>query len=250
MPNAIACYKWVVDESDIRVSGDLSIDLSRAKMKIGDYDRNAIEAAVRAAAAMSGKAYGLTFGEANVQKSVKEALARNLDELFWIVSDEAPKADSKATAEALAAQIRGMEDVGIVICSDGSSDMFARQTAPRVAALLDWPCVTSVVSVSIKDGSATLQRKIEAGIETVEVELPCVISVQPEVNGAPIPGLKQIMAAGKKPNEKVEAAPFEASVAVTEEKGFAMSRKNVMIEGDVDEAVSELVASLRKEGVL
>lgn len=254
MPNAVACYKWVVDEADIRVADDLSVDFSRAKKKISDYDRNAIEVAVQAAAAMGGAAIGVTFGDASVQKSVKEALARGLDEAFWVVDDKAADADGRVTAEVLAAQIKNMPDVGIVVCSDGSSDMFARQTAPRIAAILDWPCVTSVMSLEVTDGTVTARRKLESDIEVVEVAMPCVISVQPEIAEAPIPGLKQIMAAGKKPNERVEAsglgADFAAAMDVAEEKGFAMARKNVVLEGETAEVVSALIESLRKEGVL
>src|SRR5690606_6347101 len=47
MSKIVACYKWVLDESDIRINSDLSVDFSKAKGKISDYDRNAIEAAVK-----------------------------------------------------------------------------------------------------------------------------------------------------------------------------------------------------------
>jgi len=78
MPNVIACYKWVIDEADIRINQDLSVDTSRAQSKISEYDRNTIEAAVIAAKMLNGQAMGLTFGTEKSKKSTKEALSRGL----------------------------------------------------------------------------------------------------------------------------------------------------------------------------
>ncbi len=60
----VACYKWVLDEADIRVLDDLSVDMSRAKGKISDFDRSAIEAAMRVVEA-AGEGAGLT-GSGNI----------------------------------------------------------------------------------------------------------------------------------------------------------------------------------------
>ena len=58
MAKIIACYKWVTDEADIRINSEGSIDFSKAKGKISDYDKNAIEAAMQAAQSIGSIAAG------------------------------------------------------------------------------------------------------------------------------------------------------------------------------------------------
>lgn len=254
MPNVIACYKWVIDEADVRIKDNLSVDTSRAQMKISDYDRNAIQAAADAAAQLGGKVIGLSYGDARLKKSVKEALSRGLDELVWVNDANASAADSAVVSQVLAAAARTQEDVQLIVCADGSSDLFARQTAPRIAAQLDWPVVTSVSEMSVEGGVLKAERPVADGFEEVEVSLPAVVSVLPEVNEPPIPSLRQVMQAGKKPNAEVAVADLSIDAAsrssVVDAKGYVMDRKNVVLDGSDENCVSDLIAALRKEGVL
>ncbi|MEC4174834.1 electron transfer flavoprotein [Adlercreutzia sp. R7] len=254
MPNVVACYKWVMDEADVKIASDLSVDTSRAKMKISDYDRNAIQAGVEAAAALGGSLIGLSYGDDRVGKSVKDALSRGLDELVWVNDSDAGTADSARSAAVLAAAVGEMSDVALVICADGSSDQFSRQTAPRMGALMGWPVVTAVSGVSFEDGKLVAERQADAGIEVVEVALPAVIAVLPEAAEAPIPGLRQIMQASKKPSREISAAELAGAQAplasVVEERGYAMDRKNVQWDAADEGWLDNLTEALRKEGVL
>jgi len=253
MPKVVVCYKWVVDETYILQGADGSLDFSRVEHKISDYDRNAIEAGVRAAKVLEGEAAGLTFGREDSRQSLKTALSRGLDESYWVNASEASKADGAATASALAGAIARIEDVSLVICAEGASDTFARQTAPRIGALLDWPVITSVCELSLSGNTLTATRKLKDSLETLEAELPCVIAILPELNEAPIPGLKAVLAAGKKPMNEYSPEDIEADLApktkVDEIRGYVMSRKNIVIkEGSAAEKVAELMGHLRKEG--
>ena len=255
MSKIVACYKWVLDEADIRINADLSVDFSKAKGKISDYDRNAIEAAVKLAAAVGAKPVGLTFRSSKTRQSLKDALSRGLEEAFWVKAEEAENADGAVTARALAAAIKAMGDVVLVVCAEGASDTYARQTAPRIGALLDLPVVTSVLRVNIEGNTVTAVRKLDYSLETVKFELPGVISVLPEAFQPTIPGLKAVMAAGKKPVTEYDAGDLGMNPAsnreVTEVKAYAQERRNIIIEGDDAAAkVAGLVANLKKEGVL
>lgn len=255
MSKIVACYKWVLDEADIRINADLSVDFSKAKGKISDYDRNAIEAAVKLAAAVGAKPVGLTFGSSKTRQSLKDALSRGLEEAFWVKAEEAENADGAVTARALAAGIKAMGDVVLVVCAEGASDTYARQTAPRIGALLDLPVVTSVLRVNIEGNTVTAVRKLDDSLETVKFELPGVISVLPEAFQPTIPGLKAVMAAGKKPVTEYDAGDLGMNPAsnreVTEVKAYAQERRNIIIEGDDAAAkVAGLVANLKKEGGL
>jgi len=254
MPNkVVVCYKWVLDEAYIMLNADTSLDISRAEWKISDYDRNAIEAGIRAAKTLEGIAVGLTFGTAEAKSSLKTALSRGLEESYWVNAEEASDADGAVTANALAGAVSKIEDVKLVVCAEGASDTFARQTAPRIGALLDIPVITSVCELSIDGNTLKATRKLKDSLETLEVELPCVVAVLPEINEAPIPGLKAVLVAGKKPVSEYAPADIEASLAPKTRlegvRGYVMSRKNIIIkEGSAAEKVAELMGHLRKEG--
>jgi electron transfer flavoprotein beta subunit len=255
MSNIMACYKWVADEADIRIHADLSVDSSKAKGKISDYDKNAIELAVQIAGQSGNKAVGLTFGGDKTRQSLKDALSRGLEEACWVKSAEAEGADGAVTARALAAAIKAFGDVSLVICAEGASDTYARQTAPRLGALLDLPVVTSVCQLNLSGSTLTAVRKLEDCLQTVQTELPAVIAVLPEINQPTIPGLKAVMAAGKKPVTEYEAkdlgVDLNPSREVVSVQGYAQERKNILIAGEDAEAqTAELVAILKKEGVL
>lgn len=254
MAKVLVCYKWVLDEADIRVGSDLSVDLSKAKYKISDYDKNTIEAGCRAAAAMEAGTVGLSCGGAETRKSFGDALARGLDEGVWVNTEGAGLVGVQ-TGRLLAAAVRKIPEAELVLCSEGSSDDYARQTGPRLGALLDWPVISSVVSFEIADGKVTATRKLEDCMQTVTAALPAVLCVLPEAAPAPIPGLKQVMAAKKKPVAEYSAADCgvdtAAPVDVKAMRGYISERKNVIITGDTKEqAVAALVAALRKEGVV
>lgn len=256
MPKVIACYKWVVDEADLRINANWSIDVSKAKWKISEYDKNAIEAAMRAARALDGTAATLTFGAAQAKPSIKDALSRGPEEAYWVNSNLADEADGYVTAEVLAAAIAKIGDVALVICAEGASDTYARQTAPRLGAILDWPTLTSVSKMTIDTGTLIAERKLEDCVETLQVKLPAVVAVLPEINEAPLPGLKAVLAAAKKPMNEFSAEALGITELVAKSKfenikGYVMERKNITFsEGNAAQKVKELTAVLKKEGVL
>ncbi len=255
MSHIIVCYKWVLDEADIRVNADLSVDIGKAKGKISDYDKNAIEAAVRAAAALNGKAIGLTYGGSEAKLSIKDALSRGLDECYYLNGPEALKTDGAGTGRALAAAIKRINDVRMVICAEGASDTYARQTAPRIGALLNLPVVTSVSQISIQGELLTAKRTLDDCVQTVQVRLPAVVAVLPEINPGPIPGLKAVLAASKRPQFEMKTADLGIDLVplstVADIRGYVMDRKNLIFrDGDTAARGSALATALRKAGVV
>ena len=255
MTKVLVCYKWVVDEADLKIKPDLSVDFSKVSRKISDYDKNAIEAGCIAAKTLSGKAIGISCGSGETRKSFTDALARGLDEGIWVNTEEAEELDSLITARALAGVVKQQEEVCLVICAEGSSDSYARQAAPRIGAQLDWPIITSVCHMEIDGDILTATRKMDDCLQIVKTKMPAVIAVLPEVNAAPIPGLKAVMAAKKKPVKEYTVSSMainkESGLEVIETKGYVTNRKNMILSGDSNEKiVSALIGSLRKEGVL
>jgi electron transfer flavoprotein beta subunit len=258
MSNVIVCYKWVKSEEDIRITPDKSIDLSKAKGKISDYDLNAIEAARLFAEANGSEVVGLTFGAADAKPSLKEGLSRGLKKAFWVNDQAAANADGFVTATVLAASIKKIGDYNLIVCSEGAADTYAHQVGPRLGALLDVPVVSFVAGMKLADNTLTAVRKLEHSLETVECDLPVIVTVLPEIHTAPIPGLKAILDAAKKPVTQWQVGDLGLSeddlkrkTTIISFQGYTMARKNVIFkDGTAAEKVGTLVTALRKEGVL
>jgi len=257
MQKLLVCYKWVLDEQDIKIAGDLSLDTGRAKYKISDYDKNAIEEGALLAEKHGVSVEALTFGTASVKQSLKDALSRGLDKVYWIGDAASEQADAFVTANVLTAAIKKLGQYDLILCGEGSSDSYNQQTAPRLAALLGIPAITFVQKLTMADGQVVATRKLGDCIEEITVVGPAVISVLPEINKPRIPGLKQVMAASKKPSEEVkisdlgiaaeELSPKVRSLAL---KGYVMDRKKVIFkEANQADNVAKLVASLAQEGL-
>ena len=256
MPIAVACYKWVRDEDEIRIGDDLSVDLDKAHGKISMFDRSAIEAATRLAESQAEfTAVALTYGTEDTEKSLKDALSRGPEVGYWGTSPDAEASDARATAKALAAASRQIEGASIAFCAEGASDTYARQVGPRVAVELGWPVITSVLEMQVEGDSIIATRKLEDTLQKVKAPLPVVVCVLQEGFEPRAAGLKAIMAANKKPKEHVELSDLNVDPTPLAKriglKGFSMERKHIVIaEEDVALAARELAGALRKEGVL
>ncbi|MDR1320278.1 MAG: electron transfer flavoprotein subunit beta/FixA family protein [Gracilibacteraceae bacterium] len=256
MPNIVVCYKWVINEQDISVKEDtLELNCSRAKYKISDYDRNAIEAAVRLCEKYGGSVRTVSYGDENVKASLKDALSRGPAEAYWIEDPSSITADSYVTANVLAAAIGKTGAYDMVVCAEGSSDTYAQQTGARLAALLNVPAVTYAMELDWQDGNIIVKRKLADIVEILQMKGPVVISVLPEICEPRIPGLKQVLAAGKKPSTRLNVSELSLSDEqlkpknrLIKIKGAVSERKHVLIkEEDMAKNVDKLLEYLRVE---
>lgn len=207
--NIVVCCKVVPDDQDIQIAGDCTLDYSKAKPIVSVYDLNAIEIASRIAADHEGSVVSVvTVGPKSIDDSKlkKNILARGADRLHMTADDALSSTDAKVTAYALADAIAEVGQVDLVLCGDGSADDYAQQVDVQLAEKLDVPVITSVAKLEVGDGTVTATRALEDCIEIVEVSLPAVLSVSPDVAEPRIPGMRDILAAGKKPMDVVGAA--------------------------------------------
>ena len=257
MSNIVVCYKWVADEADLRFDQSGAVDLSKAAYKISEYDRNAIQAAVDIKED-GDEIVVVSYGDAGAKKSVKEALSRGADKAVLVVNDATVQADGYATSQVLAAAIADIEDVKAVIFSEGASDTYARQVGPRVAAIMDMSLVTNVAEMSIAGDKLDARRRTEDGFQKVSAQMPVAVCVLPEINVPPIPGMKAVLGAGKKPSNIIEldslgldSEKLEPKLVCKSLKQCSDERKNIMFtDGSAEEKVAVLVEALKKEGVL
>jgi electron transfer flavoprotein beta subunit len=152
MPNIVCCFKWVVDEAYIKPSSSGKIDLEWAEHKLSDYDRNAIEEAVRLQEAYGGSVTAVTVAPSDATKGIKDALSRGPEKAFFINSEELENLEPSQTSAILAQVISQQIDYDLIICGEGSSDLYAQQVGPRLAEKLGIPCIAFVKKVEIDGG--------------------------------------------------------------------------------------------------
>lgn len=251
----ITCYKCVPDEQDIAINNaDGSLDFSKADAKISQYDLNAIEAACQlkqqtadvqvVALSVGGKA--LT----NV-KGRKDVLSRGPDELVVVIDDQFEDALPQQTAAALAtaAQKSGFD---LILCGDGSSDLYAQQVGLLVGETLGIPAINGVSKIlSLADNTLIVERELEDETETLSIPLPAVVAVSTDINTPQIPSMKAILGAAKKPVQVWSPADIGLSVqesASTQRVAAPKQRERqrIIIEGDGEEQIAMFVDHLRK----
>ena len=255
MPNILVCYKWVIEENDISVDFDGDLKMREPAYKVSLYDRNAIEAAVQLSEKTEMPCIALTCGDAKAEKSRKEALCAGPDQGYAVIDDALESADSYLTATVLASAIKKIGDIDVVLCGEGSGDMYAQQVGPRIAGALGWPLVAYATEIEPCEGGLQVKRAGADGIEILKASMPIVITVAGDCNTPRIAGIKAVMGAGKKPFEVFSLADVgidgsASGLSVKQVIGNRPDRKNIRIQGDSSSIAAELVKSLIGEGVL
>ncbi len=242
--------KVVPEEQDIAVNGE-TLDVSKANPKISQFDLNALQAAVDIKEQNAdANIKVLSIGGKGLEntKVRKDILSRGADELVVISSDKFENSLPSDTAEMFK-QTASNLGFDLIICGDGSGDLFAGQTGLRVGALLDIPainCVNKIVSVDAS--KIVVQRELENEIEELEIALPALICVSTDINTPAIPGMKAILAAAKKPVNVMDSN-FDLSGVVELKEVKAPKKKDrlkVIVEGDSDEKIAEFAANFKK----
>jgi electron transfer flavoprotein beta subunit len=253
--NIIVAFKTVLDDQDIIINSDNILDASKAAQIISIYDLNAIEAAVRLAKSdADSRVIGISVGPAKAADSKlrKAVLSRGIDELILVADDVCTDYDAHQSAAALKRLVDGISAWDLIICGDGSADNYAQQTDVQLAAALGLPFVNAVQSVTAFEGYLHAQRKLEDVYELVEITLPALISVIPDIALPRIPGMKDILGAGKKPARIADAGSFGideaakvATLDIRAPKQALRHQEIIDFASDSSRAVSAFMAALR-----
>lgn len=178
--NIVVCVKQVPDSAAKVVVEDGKITWGDAPLVINPWDEYAVEAALQQAQVLGGKVTALGLGAEGETEALKHALAMGCNEAVLVADDALANADNLAAAKALAAAIRKMEDVGLVVFGKQAIDSDTGMMAAQVARLLGWPALTLVSAITELDaasGTIRVERSIEEGRQVVEGKLPAVVSV-------------------------------------------------------------------------
>ncbi len=196
----IVCLCRVPDTATRIVIGasQTTIETQGVQYIINPFDEFALEEAIRLKEKIPGSTVMvLTVGKEDAQKDLKTALAKGADEAIIIKADG--PLDSLAIARLLADTITAAGGADAVWCGKQSVEDDAAAVGPMLAAMLDIPCVTRLIGFEGDAAGFTATREVEGGRESAKGSFPCVFTADKGLNKPRQAGLKEIMAAGKKP---------------------------------------------------
>jgi electron transfer flavoprotein beta subunit len=209
----VVAVKRVVDYNvKVRPKADGSgVETANVKMSMNPFDEIAVEEAVRLKEA--GKAdeiVAVSLGVSQCQDTLRTALAMGADRGILVETDG--ELQPLAVAKLLKA-VAEREDPTVIILGKQAIDDDANQTGQMLAALLGWGQGTFASKVDVNDGAVLVTREIDGGLETVQLKLPVVITVDLRLNEPRYVKLPNIMKAKKKPLDKL--SPDELGVDVS-----------------------------------
>jgi len=202
----LVAVKRVIDYNvQIRVKEDgTGIVTDNVKMSTNPPDDNAIEEAVKIKEA--GKAteiVAVTIGEEKAQETVRKALAVGADRGIHVKVEGV--VEPLAVAKILQ-KIVDKEKPDLVFMGKQAIDDDCNQTGQMLSALLNWPQATFASKIDIKDNKLEIIREIDEGLETIEVNVPAVVTCDLRLNEPRYASLPNIMKAKKKPIDQMTAA--------------------------------------------
>ena len=202
----LVAVKRVIDYNvQVRVKEDgTGVVTDNVKMSSNPPDDNAIEEAVKIKEA--GKAteiVAITVGEEKSQETVRKALAVGADRGILIKTEGT--IEPLAVAKALQ-KIVDKEKPDLVFMGKQAIDDDCNQTGQMLSALLNWPQATFASKIEVKDKTLEVTREVDEGLETIEVNLPAIVTCDFRLNEPRYASLPNIMKAKKKPLEILTAA--------------------------------------------
>ena len=201
----LVAVKRVIDYNvQIRVKEDNSgIVTDNVKMSTNPPDDNAIEEAVKIKEA--GKAteiVAITIGDDKAQETVRKALAVGADRGIHVKADGI--IEPLAVSKILKAVVE-KEKPDLVFMGKQAIDDDCNQTGQMLAALLNWPQATFASKIDVKDKSLEVTREVDEGLETIEVNIPAIVTCDLRLNEPRYASLPNIMKAKKKPLDQMSA---------------------------------------------
>jgi electron transfer flavoprotein beta subunit len=201
----LVAVKRVIDYNvQVRVKEDgTGIVTENIKMSTNPPDDNAIEEAVKIKE--SGKAsevIAVTVGEEKAQETVRKALAVGADRGIHIKVNGIVE---PLTVAKILKKIVEKEQPQLVFMGKQAIDDDCNQTGQMLAALLNWSQATFASKVEIKDKTLEVIREVDEGLETLEVNIPSIVTCDLRLNEPRYASLPNIMKAKKKPIEQINA---------------------------------------------
>ena len=230
---------------------------------LNPFDTHGIEAAMQireGGAVEVDEIVAVTMGPETAQRALHKAVALGADRSVHLSDDALAGSDVCATGYALA-KVLEAESPDLVLLGQQSDDGECSTIGAVVADHLKMPSLTQVIQMDTSEGKLTCQRQAEYGYDTVEIELPAVISVGDAINEPRYPSLKAIMGAKKKPLDNVGIGDVGIEAARVGEAGSKVvcgdfkappqkAAGEIIEDEDTNETVEKIVAWLDERKLL
>ncbi|EEG09662.1 electron transfer flavoprotein subunit beta/FixA family protein [Pseudogulbenkiania ferrooxidans] len=242
----LVAVKRVVDYNvKVRVKADgTGVDIANVKMSMNPFDEIAVEEAVRLKeAGKVSEVVAVSLGVKQCEETLRTALAMGADRAIHVETDA--ELQPLAVAKLLKA-VAEKEQPQLMILGKQAIDDDANQTGQMVAALLGWGQGTFASKVDLAAETVDVTREVDGGLETVKLRLPAVVTTDLRLNEPRYVKLPNIMAAKKKPLDKltVEALGVDVTPRLKTLKVAEPAKRSAGIK--VANA-AELVAKLKNE---
>ena len=228
---------------------------------VNPMDEYAVEESLRIREKLGGKCVVMSVGTDKTESALRNCLALGVDDAYLLNDPAFEGSDQQALATILAAGVKKLGGVDLVLAGRQAVDSDAAQVPSAVAAHLGVPQAMFVKKFeAIADGSATVHRTTEDGFDVVELKLPAVVSVVKEINEPRLPSLKGKMAAKKKEIIKWTAADLGVDTATLGKNSLTGTvkvspppprQKGEFIDGETpDEIADKLFKKLRDNQII
>jgi electron transfer flavoprotein beta subunit len=216
-------------------------------MSINPFDEIALEEALRIKErGTNAEVLAVSIGVADTQQQLRTALAMGADRAILVQTDG--PVEPLTAAQTLLA-VAKKENPDLILLGKQAIDDDANQTGQMLAAMWDRPQATYASKLEISGTKATVTREVDAGLETIEIDLPAVITADLRLNEPRYVKLPDIMKAKKKPLDVTSLAALGVSagqqIKTVKTEPPPQRQKGIMVKD-----VAELVAVLRKKGLL
>ena len=249
MKKIIVGLKRVIDYNvRVRVKSDQSgVEKDGVKMSINPFDEIALEEALRIKEkGLVDEIVVVSIGNDDCQQQLRTGLAMGADRAILV---EAPQDLYPLSLSKVLHEIVKDEQPMIVLLGKQAIDNDNNQVGQMLAALWDRPQATFASEININENTATVTREVDSGLETIEIDLPAVITADLRLNEPRYVKLPDIMKAKKKPLDKVSYDEIVNSnttdLAPSLTESPPQREKGIMVK-----SVPELVNELKNKGLL
>lgn len=249
MDKILVGLKRVVDYNvRVRVKSDGSgVETDGVKMSINPFDEIALEEALRIKErGEATEVIVVSIGSSDAQQQLRTGLAMGADRAILVETDV--ETDALSRARALL-EIVNRENPGLVILGKQAIDDDNNQTGQMLAALWNRPQATHASKLELNGDTARVTREVDVGLETIEIDLPAVITSDLRLNEPRYVKLPDIMKAKKKPLDQIPLTDLNIAASpqltATSYEPPSERQKGVMVDD-----VAGLITALKDKGLL
>lgn len=259
----MVCVKQVPDTTEIKIDPKTNtLDRSSAPAIINPYDAHAVEEAVKIKHQVGGKVSIISMGPPQAQEVIKKCIELGADE-GYLLSDRAfAGSDTLATSYILSSGIKKIieqQPIDLIFCGKQAIDGDTAQVGPGIARRLGIPQLTYVSmikSVNLENKTVIVHRKIDVGYEVVQSKLPCLITVEKEINELTFSSLPNMLKAARYTAKVWDINAFEADISQMGLKGSPTTVRKIfapkgrqggeVFKGNSDELVNTIIEKVKQ----